>query len=356
MKIRHVITTIERGGAENQLLILAKNQVRNGHQVTVSYLKGIPELKVAFESAGIIVDNNLQKMNFFQQLFFQKKFADDLLHLHLPRSELIFAFRNSKIITISTRHNSEKFFKKFTLVSSMLSRFVTRRISKVIAISESVKKFLIENDEISDKNKIELIYYGISPEIINKNVKEKGLRFSLQKKLIIGSVARLTAQKDLDTVIRSLSILKEKNIEVKFEVIGSGEDHSFLLELSRQLNVQNEVVFLGRRDNPWIEAQKWDQFVLSSKYEGFGLVLLEAMKYSLPIVASKIDTCIEILGRDYPFFFEPSQPASLAKKIIEIVNSDFDYESLYLSKLNEFSDVKQIILHEKLYKNVCPPK
>ena len=75
MKIIHVITTIDLGGAEKQLLILTKEQVKNGFHVELIYLKGKGELFNDFISNGVQVVNQIANKNLFQQIFFLRKIS-----------------------------------------------------------------------------------------------------------------------------------------------------------------------------------------------------------------------------------------------------------------------------------------
>ena len=72
-KIIHLITTIERGGAEKQLLTLVREQVKSGLGVEVFFLKGAPELKQEFENCGAAVNQILLKKSFIQQINILKK-------------------------------------------------------------------------------------------------------------------------------------------------------------------------------------------------------------------------------------------------------------------------------------------
>jgi hypothetical protein len=112
-KITHLITTIERGGAEKQLLILASEQVKSGLKVEVFYLKGKPELKTEFEATGVLVNSNLVGYNFLKQILILSKYLRNFpspIHAHLPKSELIAAFAVSKKYFIFSRHNAEPFW------------------------------------------------------------------------------------------------------------------------------------------------------------------------------------------------------------------------------------------------------
>ena len=173
MKLLHVITTIERGGAENQLLILVRRQIQRGNNVTIAYLKGNADLKKDFDLIGASTID-LSKLSFFQQIiFFRNKLASqfDILHAHLPRSEILtyLGVINTKRNFIISRHNSEKFFPKApNFFSSFLSRIVTHRAFKIISISNAVFNFCISNHEIENDSKCITVHYGIDFEAIKK--------------------------------------------------------------------------------------------------------------------------------------------------------------------------------------------
>ena len=93
-KVTHLITTIERGGAEKQLLTLASEQVQSGLNVVVLYLKGKPDLRNEFEESGAEVNNLLGGKSFLKQIFLLSKYLrknPSPVHAHLPKSELLAA-------------------------------------------------------------------------------------------------------------------------------------------------------------------------------------------------------------------------------------------------------------------------
>ena len=124
-RIIHLITTIERGGAENQLLTLVREQVKIGLNVEVYYLKGNPDLKQQFENYGAKVNQSLLDKSFIHQVFiFRGELRKNLapVHAHLPKSELLAAYACKKRRFVFTRHNSEAFWPGAPkLVSNLLS-------------------------------------------------------------------------------------------------------------------------------------------------------------------------------------------------------------------------------------------
>jgi hypothetical protein len=154
-KIIHLITTIERGGAEKQLLTLIREQIRLGLDVEIFYLKGESDLKLQFEDCGAIVNQSLLNKSFAKQIWILRKYLNkdkSPLHAHLPKSELIAAFSCPKSKFIFTRHNSEAFWPSAPkFISNFLSRFVSSRSAYAICISNAVKKFIIQRGELSKK-------------------------------------------------------------------------------------------------------------------------------------------------------------------------------------------------------------
>jgi len=320
MKILHVITTLEKGGAEKQLVILSRNQAAQDHEISVLPLKGNLELDKEFSSFKAQIFDDIRNRNFlFQIILFRKllkKKRFDVIHLHLPRAEIVsvLASLGLRIVAISSRHNTEPFFPGSPrLVSTLLSRVVLIRQSSVIAISKSVKTFLLSRREISKRQQVDVIYYGYD-ETISAPKQPRELRDGENLEKFV-TLSRLAPQKDLKTMIKALAIYRGKFGFGQLEVYGDGPLDEELNTFARNLGITQYVVFCGRTSDVPKVMQKNQCFLLSSKYEGFGLVLLEAMQQGLPIICSKISTTEEVMGLGYGLFFETSNPQDLATKM-----------------------------------------
>jgi glycosyltransferase involved in cell wall biosynthesis len=320
MKILHVITTLEKGGAEKQLVILSRNQAAQDHEISVLPLKGNLELDKEFSSFKAQIFDDIRNRNFlFQIILFRKllkKKRFDVIHLHLPRAEIVgvLASLGLRIVAISSRHNTEPFFPGSPrLVSTLLSRVALIRQSSVIAISKSVKTFLLSRREISKRQQVDVIYYGYD-ETISAPKQPRELRDGENLEKFV-TLSRLVPQKDLKTMIKALAIYRGKFGFGQLEVYGDGPLDEELNTFARNLGITQYVVFCGRTSDVPKVMQKNQCFLLSSKYEGFGLVLLEAMQQGLPIICSKISTTEEVMGLGYGLFFETSNPQDLATKM-----------------------------------------
>lgn len=343
-QIVHVITTIERGGAENQLLILAREQIKLGFNVEIWFLKGRPELKEELESCGAVVNGQLVGKPFiFQATYFRKYLRKipkmHFLHAHLPQAELLASLalnKNSRFII--TRHFGGQFMPKgLPIVSAILSQFATRKAIKVIAISDSVREIIIEKHEITHPEKIVKIYYGFDAQEFTKSIEDRKSTESTGK-IVIGTVARLSIEKNLKTLIQAFGLLANtQNSELR--IVGTGPLEIELRKLSSDLGVQDRVTFLGkRRDIPEI-MRTFDIFVLPSLFEGFGMVLLEAMAVGRRIVVANNSAMVEVIGTNGAgIFFETLSAEDLAKSIKQSLNIDLELMlKAQKERLNQFS-------------------
>lgn len=294
--VTHVITTIERGGAEKQLLILVEQQIAMGLEVSIVYLKGKPELEDDFRKLGVSNILDLSVKPLILQIFYLNKFVSKQsnVHAHLPRAELFSRLSLSRDCNlVISRHNSEPFFPKApAFISSWLSRFVTRKASHVIAISKAVSDFLLKNKEVIDFNKVSVIYYGRASDI-------NSYPGSIQESKVIGTVARLTEQKDYPTLMRAFKLFQNSRPDFRLQIVGIGNLESELKLLARELGIEESIDWIGKVSDPSEYMKNWNLFVLTSLYEGFGLVLLEAMSAGIPIVASDNSAIPEVLGEDF---------------------------------------------------------
>jgi glycosyltransferase involved in cell wall biosynthesis len=341
MRILHVITTIDRGGAENQLLTLVRQQIKSGNKVEVIPLKGKLELSQSFKILGCEINARLANKNFLFQIFHYlrhiNKNAPNIIHAHLPQAELICSIKKGNSKLIVTRHNAENFAPKLpAMLSRICSRFVELRANSVIAISEAVKKFLIEKKEIKSENKIKVVYYGFDDSEVG-NVEKVFLRKLDLNYINLVAVGRLVPQKDFPTLFHALKACKNADLKFKLTIYGDGLLKNYLVCLAESLDLSNEIFFHGRIMNIAKALKKFDVLILSSKYEGFGLILLEAMQSGIPILASHNSAIPEVLGSDHLGLF----PTGNFKELSLLIQQSRNYK--FRSKIIEkqFKQIKK---------------
>jgi glycosyltransferase involved in cell wall biosynthesis len=316
-EILHVITTLDRGGAENQLLLLVREQIKIGHKVSIFPLKGKLELERQFRNYGATVVKPQINKSPLTQIRALRSFTKSvqIVHAHLPRAELVTFFGSRERFFIS-RHNCEPFFPTYPgILSIALSRMVQTRARKVIGISNTVRNYLITRGEIVGKE-ISVVNYGFDKSIKYDDVTSVP---HLEGELIIGTVSRLVPQKDLKTLIRAFGIVNENFPQIRLAIVGEGNLQIELENLARELKIFKAIDWFGRTSDPLKFMAQMDLFIMSSIYEGFGLVVLEAISQGVPVIASDNDTFEELFEGQKENLFITGDPGSLALKIIQFL-------------------------------------
>ena len=361
-QIIHVITTVMRGGAESQLLVLVKEQISSGFKVTVIYLKGTLELANELNSIGAVLEEKFaNKPPIFQLLrlrrFFKKKVEPKLLiHAHLPRAQLLSALaiqRNQTLIC--TRHDEDPFYPGSSRIfSNFLFRILKKKIKAWIAISNSVKEKMIKYGEITQSTLIEVIYYGLESTLggvtsTSKITAKSSLNFSADS-IVIGCVARLVWQKEISTLIKSFRFILDELPNSKLLLVGDGPLKNDLKTLCAELSLSESVIFSGKVTDVNRYLSAMDLFVLPSSTEGFGLVLLEAMDAGLPIVASNIPALCEVLN-GAGLLFDQGNHFDLRDKIFELLSSNNTsvYSDASSKRLKDFDPILMWNKTNKLY-------
>ena len=360
-KVTHLITTIERGGAEKQLLTLASVQVQSGIQVEVIFLKGKPELEKEFEESGVKVNKLLAGKNYLHQISLLSKHLrknPSPVHAHLPKSELLAAIVVTNKYFIFTRHNSEPFWPGGPrIISNLLSKFVCKRASQGIAISNAVKSYLIKRGEIPTGYIIDVVYYGFQKDGSTNSAGLNSITNLINgqsSNFKIGTIGRLVPQKDYPTLLSAFSNVSEKSPNAELYVVGEGYLQKELIELSKSLGVNGKVHWLGKTEHVKEFLSKIDLFILPSKYEGFGLVLLEAMVAKKPIIAANNSAIPEVLGKTYEGLFSTGDVNALAQQIKTAISDKNFSERLvqsYSSQLSLFEPNKMNESIQSVYLN-----
>lgn len=351
LEVTHLITTISRGGAENQLLTLVAEQNKCGRKIRIIYLKDKPELSKELVSAGAEVLDFIADRNPLYQIYLLRKFLKGkkvILHAHLPRAELIASLTGGPNILIATKHNTERFFPhapKF--VSRILARIVYYKFDKCVFISKAVMDYLSKIKEIQLGSKNIVVYYGI----------EKNIKFKLKKQnelINIGTIARVVDQKDYPTLISAFTLFHKKFPETRLIIVGEGRAKNDIVKLTQNLGVDKFITWVGKVVDVNSLLNEMDLFILSSKYEGFGLVLLEAMQNMVPIIASNNSAIPEVLGKNYLGLFDTGDKIDLYEKMVSARSIDFRKKLVlgYENRLDKFGSGKMIANIENIYKEL----
>lgn len=333
LNILHVITTLNRGGAENHLVDLVRGQLFLGCNVSVAYLKGDAYWVEELKSLGIRVF--CLNLKFYGDLFpiislrkILRTQQPDIVHAHMPPAEIhvrlaLIGDSNRKLII--TKHNDEPFYQgpgwRF------VACWVAKRACHVIAISEAVQNYV---RAVSCFNNIDIstVHYALDVEMFKMSSTDNALYFPNHLRDCLGgwvicTIARLVPQKALHVLIEGYAKYRHKaTMPSQLVIVGSGELESDLKRLAEELGVTNHIRWTGFRDDIPAILNSIDLFVLTSIYEGFGLVLLEAMAASKPILATDVSAIPEIVihGKS-GLLVQPNDVSAIANALSFFENS-----------------------------------
>jgi glycosyltransferase involved in cell wall biosynthesis len=183
---------------------------------------------------------------------------------------------------ISAFFSREK--RKPTILERLILWYLLRSPSLIFVPSEGVRDDLIRNFR-ADERKVKLIYNGIDINHVRSLADESpDSRTGYSGKIIL-TACRLNAQKDFVTLLRAFREVREQ-IESRLVIVGDGELRGEIVRYAREIGVEKDLVITGFQQNPYRLMKNADIFILSSFFEGFGNVIVEAMALGVPVVAT----------------------------------------------------------------------
>ncbi|MBI2045158.1 glycosyltransferase family 4 protein [Candidatus Pacearchaeota archaeon] len=202
---------------------------------------------------------------------------------------------------------------------------INPRYDKIIAISENQDKWMKEWGV--KKEKIALVPPGINKENFRRtNKKRIGEKLGILNHKIIGYVGRIQEYKGLSQIIEALPRIKKEVRNVKVLFIGSDSYYKEeLIKLAKKLDLEKDVVFTGEvSEKEKIDLLSiMDVFVLPSKIEGFGIVMLEAMAQQVPIISTKTDGGnFLIKNNENGFLYDFGKIKDLERDIIKLLTDE----------------------------------
>lgn len=266
------------------------------------------------------------------------KIKPNIVHLHDPHLFGVIFSRRLRNITCATLHDvpygslcgNSILHRKILAMNFRLAGNVAYldKIPQVFSISNIVQK------ELLDK-------FGVNSIVVNNGIDTSRFKQRQQKgfnrpmKLI--QVSRLDyKKKGQDLLIKAIA---ELNGLIDVDFIGDGEDLAYLNDLSRSLDVEHFVHFLGKKTQSFISEnlQNYDLFVQPSRYEGFGLTVAEAMAAQVPVLVTAGEGPAEITCNEkYGWIFKNGDVDDLVNKIVCI-------QSLYAEAMDKAEKARQYV-------------
>lgn len=289
-KIFILVDQLSKGGAERSAAFLSKFLADKNIVVKIMINNDEIEYKYSGEilNLGKIRADKTNYFNKIKRLYIFYKYInsnqfDFIIDFRMKRfdyQEFLFAvllFKSKLIVTIHSSMIAYYFPK-----NKFLAKRIYEQAYKIVTVSSKINSKIIADYDY-DKNQIQTIYNPVDADYIDACSKEL-LDIDYEYILAIGSMGHVNV-KQFDKLIISYneSILPSKNI--KLLILGDGVMKTELELKVQKLNIQNNVIFKGFVDNPYKYMKKAKFMVLSSKFEGFPMVLIETLTCGSPVVA-----------------------------------------------------------------------
>lgn len=338
--ILFIIGSIDMGGTEKQLLLLAAGLKAFGWNCAVFTLQGYGQLYSAFGRHHIpVFSGGLEKGDLHKSpwkimrstlCMIQAiiRFKPAVVHAYLPLvtfiGSLCARFCRVPLVVISRRAlgiHQERYFvlKPFDVLANLFSHLISVN-SRAVALDT------IRRDRVNPR-KIRLIYNGIETDVFNRAIQQRDpYRYRLgiipQNKVII-NVANLIGYKGHTDFLKAVKLVKDQHKDVVVLLVGEDRGIQESLENeARQLGIFYNIRFLGMRsDIPCLMAAS-DISVVCSHEEGFSNVLLESMAAGLPVVATRVGGNSEALIDGVTgWLVPPKKPEEMARKLMDLLDS-----------------------------------
>jgi glycosyltransferase involved in cell wall biosynthesis len=322
MKIRvlHVIDSFDLGGGQTALLNLLHALDRDRFEPEVACMHGRGVFWEEFANLGIAV-HSLSPHKYLP--VYLAKLARIILdrrpcivHCHLFGSNWI-AKPLAALLGVRVRVNHDqcndalRYERRF---ARWVDKQTNRFSSHVCAVSASTRDFLVKHEHLPPA-RISLVYNGVDlRRFLPPPAKPRLERF------VVLGVGRLHAQKNFALFLDVAAELAKRQIPVEFRLAGTGPEEQLLRSQARTLGISDKVHFLGHVSDTRTLYSGADALLMTSKYEGTPLTVLEAAAMRLPIVAPRLDGIGEILkNEEDALLIEPPDCNHFSAALIRLI-------------------------------------
>jgi len=362
MKLLHVITSLQTGGAETLVVNLMPRFRVLGHEVGVVVFNGV-ETPLMSRLQSECPECKLYKLgtSYYNPWYIVKLIGImrqyDIVHTHNSSPQLFAAIANifcrKKLVT--TEHSTNNRKREKGGVLRVLDRWMYRRYHQTICISEiserKLKAYLALPQSLSKGRGVQIctINNGVDVAAIHEADPIGELK---TRKFVVVMVAGFREAKDQDTLIRAMALLPKEVYELW--LVGDGVRRPVLEGLILQFGLQEVVRLLGLRTDVPRVLKSADVVVMSSHWEGLSLSNIEGMAAGKPFVASDVNGLREVT-KGYGVLFRHEDAEALAGVIRQLHDDKQYYQQVAnrcYERAMEFDISKMVKAYNKVYEEI----
>lgn len=311
MKILFLIRSLNVGGAERQLVILAKDLFQRGHDISVACFYTGGALESELQAAGIdIIDlhklNRWDVLSFFVKLIKSvRTIKPDVIYSFLTTANILtvvlkpFAAKVKMLWGVRASNMDLSHYDWLSGLSYRIECLLSKFADRIICNSYAGLEYAANNGFPEDK--MQVIQNGIDTDRFRPLDGRIRVRKEWQiadKETLIGLVGRLDPMKDPPTFLRAAAKLARENTNIRFICVGNGSEpyKTQLQQLATDLDLNEKLIWAGERKDMVAVFNALDIVVSSSYSEGFSNVIAEAMSCGIPCVVTEVGDSAMIVG------------------------------------------------------------
>ena len=369
MRVLHVAKVTGIAGAENHLLALLPALRALGVDAEVVLLqepgRPVAQLVRAFLNAGVptfelAINMDLDPWLVGRLARLVRSRGAHAVHTHGVHADLygrLCLQGLDGVLLLQTRHNDDRFRRLW--IMRLLNQWLARRCVRIVAISEAVREFVCAVEGIPPR-KVERIYYGLDAAPAPQNVADLRTELGWAGAPLIGFVGRLTGQKGVDVLLNAFAIVHRALPTARLLLIGDGPQRATLAALAGGLQISAAVHFAGWREDARAQMAALNVLAIPSRWEGFGLVTLEAMQAGVAVVASRVSALPEIvLDGETGLLVPAANAAKLAAALLALLQDPQRAMQLgengRLRAAQLFTVKQMAVQHAALYLSLAAP-
>jgi glycosyltransferase involved in cell wall biosynthesis len=265
------LRTAIKSSIKNWNLNMIKSRIRYSTQIRLRNYNNAQKARIYWQSVSNVIQQNPKKYDI------AISYAQGVPTFYV--AEKVEAEKKVAWVNVSYKLNKKE--------TQFQKRFYNK-FNKIIAVSDSASDIFLETFP-SYKDKVEIIYDIINPQIIN-SMADQGVSYNDDFNGIrILTIGRLAYQKGYDIALEACKKLRDQGVNFRWYILGKGPLKKEIIQFLKDNNLLNYVVLLGVASNPYPYIKDCDIYVQTSRFEGFGLAIAEARILNKPVVTTRFD-------------------------------------------------------------------
>lgn len=359
MKILHIITSLELGGAEKLLTELLPAQKKLGHSIELMILSDVNAVfKKDLEEKGIKIyvskyNSKKSPLNIFEINKKIKAVNYDIVHVHLVHAQywtrMARLFDRSKNRRYLTTEHSTSNRRRNNKILGMIDKFIFNGYDEIVSISYATENSLYEWVG-GKKEKYAVIPNGIDLSVFENSTAIPRDEIGAEKEdIILMMVSRFHQSKNQKGAAEALEYLPKK---YKMIFVGDGILEEDVKNFVKEKYLESRVIFLGKRKDIPILLKTADIIIQFSFFEGFGMAAVEGMASGKPVIVSNVSGLADVVGGGG--IICPNDPKELAKIILNLEDKKLynHIAEMCLEKSKKYSIENSAEEYIKLYKEI----